>query len=198
WILDRAPRPPLPPPPPGRRRLVLTSHRRESFGRGLEGICEAIRRLVERLGEALEVVVPVHPNPRVKEALEARLAGLPRVSLIPPLPYPAFVALMGSAYLVLSDSGGVQEEAPSLHKPVVVLRDKTERPEAIAAGCARLVGTEPAAIVDAVLALWHDRAAYRRMAGAANPFGDGRAAERIAGLLCGRAVEPFRPPVESR
>lgn len=186
--------PVLAPPPAGCRRLLVTSHRRESIGAGLENICAAIRTLTERLGAALEVVVPVHPNPAVTATIEQRLGGLASVRLLPPVDYPGFLALIAGSFLVLTDSGGIQEEAPTFHTPVLVLRQTTERQEAIDAGCARLVGTETAAIVDQVLALWHDPVAYHAMASVANPFGDGRAAERIAAALLGRPVTPFAAP----
>lgn len=195
WIRDRAEATPavLPPCAAGTRRITLTTHRRETIGPGLERICAAIRALHRRLGPALEVAIPVHPNPRVKATIERRLGGVEGVRLLEPLDYPSFLALLDGSFLILTDSGGVQEEAPSLGKPTLVLRRTTERQEAIEAGCARLVGTDEDAIVDHVLALWNDPAAYRAMSEVANPFGDGNAGQRIAAALRGDAVEPFQP-----
>lgn len=162
-----------------RRRLVLvTAHRRESFGEPLEGICAALRRLTEADPEVL-VVYPVHPNPNVRRVVAAQLAGRPSIRLLEPVSYLDFVGLMKSCYLILTDSGGVQEEAPSLGKPVLVLREVTERPEAVAAGAVRLVGRDPDRIVAAATELLSDDAAYQAMARCVNPYGDGRAAGRI-------------------
>ncbi len=162
----------------GRRILVVTAHRRESFGPGFERICRALLAIVERNPEAL-VVYPVHPNPNVRRPVQALLGGHPRIRLVPPLDYAPFVRLLNRAHIVLTDSGGVQEEAPILGKPVLVLRDETERQEGLEAGVARLVGTDEAAIVNAVELLLRDDAAYAAMARAASLYGDGRAAKRI-------------------
>jgi len=166
-----------------RLRLVLvTTHRRESFGDPLRAICAAIADLVARFPD-IEVVVPVHPNPHVKDTVEAMLCDTPRVRLIPPVDYVEFVHLMARAYLILTDSGGVQEEAPSLGKPVLVLRDTTERPEGVEAGTAVVVGTDRDRIVATAATLLSSRAAYERMATAVSPYGDGRASERIVAAL---------------
>jgi UDP-N-acetylglucosamine 2-epimerase (non-hydrolysing) len=162
------------------KRLVLvTGHRRESFGAGFESICRAIGRIAARFPDVL-VVYPVHLNPNVREPVFRLLGGRPNVRLIEPLGYLPFVRLMDAATVILTDSGGIQEEAPSLAKPVLVMRETTERPEAVEAGVARLVGTAEDAIHGAVAELLTDPAAYARMAGGGNPFGDGHAATRIA------------------
>ncbi|MGH7725078.1 MAG: non-hydrolyzing UDP-N-acetylglucosamine 2-epimerase [Candidatus Eiseniibacteriota bacterium] len=167
------------------RPLVLvTAHRRESFGEPLDRVCRALAELAARdNGRGVSVVYPVHPNPNVKASVARHLAGRPHVHLLPPVDYARFVRLMQSARLILTDSGGIQEEAPGLGKPVLVLRERTERPEAIEAGTARLVGTDTAAIMAEVDRLLGDPVAYRAMAVARNPFGDGRAAGRIVEAL---------------
>lgn len=159
--------------------LLVTAHRRESQGPPLERICAAVADLV-RLHPDLSAVFPVHPNPRVRDVVHRALGGLDRVHLVEPRGYAAFVGLMKRSYLILTDSGGVQEEAPALGKPVLVLRDETERPEAVAAGTVQLVGTGREAIRSAVEALLGDPARYRTFATVANPYGDGWAAPRIA------------------
>lgn len=162
-----------------RKRIVLvTAHRRESFGAPLRDICSALRALASEF-EDIAIVWPVHPNPNIRDVVFAELHGVERVHLIDPLGYEAFVGLMQSSYLILSDSGGVQEEAPTLNRPVLVLRDTTERPEGIAVGAARLVGRDAHAILDASRELLGDKEAYVRMVGHRNPYGDGRATERI-------------------
>lgn len=167
---------------PGKRMILVTGHRRESFGGGFERICDALARLAER--SDVQIIYPVHLNPNVKGPVEARLAARGRVSLIAPQDYLPFVHLMRRADVILTDSGGVQEEAPSLGKPVLVMRDTTERPEAVEAGTVRLVGTDADLIVAQVTTLLDDPAAHDRMARAHNPYGDGRAAPRIlAGIL---------------
>ena len=168
----------------GKRIVGVTSHRRENFGGGLEGIAEAVRRLAARPDLAL--IFPVHPNPNVRAVMNAALAGLDNVALIEPLDYPDFARLLDIAELMLTDSGGVQEEAPALGKPVLVMRETTERPEGIAAGTAKLVGTDAATIVREAERLLDDPAAYAAMARAHNPFGDGNAAARIVELLAGQ------------
>jgi UDP-N-acetylglucosamine 2-epimerase (non-hydrolysing) len=166
-----------------RSRLVLvTTHRRESFGDPLRAICAAIADLVARFPD-IEVVLPVHPNPHVKGTVEAALCDTPRVRLIPPVDYVEFVHLMARAHLILTDSGGVQEEAPSLGKPVLVLRDTTERPEGVEAGTAIVVGTDRERIVTTAGKLLASSEAYERMATAVSPYGDGRASERIVAAL---------------
>lgn len=166
---------------PTRRLIVVTAHRRESFGPGIENICTAVAALAAR--ENVQIVLPVHPNPSVKQIVHERIGNLPNIFLTDPLDYVSFIDLMRRSYLILTDSGGVQEEAPSLGKPVLVLRDKTERMEAVAAGTTRLVGTDPTKIVDEVTYLIHNQAEYERRACAYNPYGDGQASKRIAALL---------------
>jgi UDP-N-acetylglucosamine 2-epimerase (non-hydrolysing) len=165
----------------GRRIIGVTSHRRENFGGGLEAIARAIRTIAARPDVAL--IFPVHPNPNVRRVMDAELAGLDNVALIEPLDYPHFARLLGMSEIMLTDSGGVQEEAPALGKPVLVMRETTERPEGIAAGTARLVGTDPARIVTEIFTLLDDKAAYGAMARAHNPFGDGKSASRIMELI---------------
>lgn len=164
-----------------RKTIVVTAHRRESFGPDLKQICEAIGVLAER--EDLRIVWPVHPNPNVRSVVDATLRGRRNVLLLEPLDYVPFVDLMRRAYLLITDSGGIQEEGPSLGKPVLVLRNKTERPEAVHAGTAILTGTNRDSIVREALRLIEDRPAYEAMARVHNPYGDGRASERIAGHL---------------
>ena len=161
-----------------KRLIVVTAHRRESFGPGFEGICAALRGLALR-GD-VEIVYPVHRNPRVMAPVQKHLAGLPGVHLIEPLDYVPFVDLMQRAWLLLTDSGGVQEEGPSLGKPVLVMRDKTERPEAVEAGTVRLVGTSEDRIVFEVGRLLDDPRDRDAMARMHNPYGDGNASDRIA------------------
>src|SRR4029077_17858653 len=158
--------------------VLVTGHRRESFGRGIQQICEAITVLARRYPDH-RFVYPVHLNPEVKEHVDRRLGGIPNVRLIPPQGYRSFVALMARARLILTDSGGVQEEAPSLGKPVLVMRDTTERPEGVAAGTALLTGPRASCIVAHTRRLLDDRPAYESMANAVSPYGDGHAAERI-------------------
>jgi UDP-N-acetylglucosamine 2-epimerase (non-hydrolysing) len=167
----------------GKRIIGVTSHRRENFGEGMANIAKAIGRIADRPDTA--VIFPVHPNPQVRPVMEAQLASHPSVALIEPLDYPHFVRLMDMADLMLTDSGGVQEEAPSLGKPVLVMRDTTERPEGIAAGTARLVATDTDRIVAETARLLDDRTAYLAMAQAHNPYGDGNAATRIAQIIAG-------------
>jgi UDP-N-acetylglucosamine 2-epimerase (non-hydrolysing) len=165
----------------GRRIVAVTSHRRENFGEGMRNIARAIAQIAARPDVA--VIFPVHPNPNVRSVMDAELAGLDNVAMIDPLDYPQFVRLLDMCELVLTDSGGVQEEAPSLGKPVLVMRETTERPEGIEAGTARLVGTDPQRIVSEILSLLNDKAAYSAMSRAHNPFGDGKAAQRIARVI---------------
>jgi UDP-N-acetylglucosamine 2-epimerase (non-hydrolysing) len=170
----------------GERPLVLiTGHRRENFGGGFEQICDALTALATRFADHL-FIYPVHLNPNVQSVVGRRLGQIENIRLIEPQPYAEFVALLAASRLALSDSGGVQEEAPSLGKPVLVMRDTTERPEGIAAGTARLVGADAEAIVRETTRLLTDEAAYRAMSEAVNPYGDGHAAERIV-----RAIEQF-------
>ena len=175
------------------RSILVTMHRRESYGAPFENICHAITAIADD-HPAVEFVVPVHPAPDVQEPIRRLLGGHPRVRLTEPLDYPAFVAALGRCHFVLTDSGGIQEEAPALAKPVLVMRNTTERPEAIWAGTARLVGTSTATIVGAAKELLQDGTAYDRMARAVNPFGDGRAADRVVGALSYRyGYAPARP-----
>jgi UDP-N-acetylglucosamine 2-epimerase (non-hydrolysing) len=164
----------------GRRMILVTCHRRESFGGGFERVAAALAALAARFPD-VEIVFPVHKNPNVREPIYRLLSGVERVHLIEPVDYVPFVWLMKRAHLILTDSGGMQEEAPSLGKPVLVLRETTERPEAIAAGTVRLVGTDTARIVDETARLLTNAATYRRMSAASNPYGDG--------LACGRIIE---------
>ena len=170
-------------PQNGARLLLVTAHRRESFGSAMENICLALRDLATRYGDSVRVVYPVHLNPRVLEPVRRLLREMPNIALVPPLDYLRWVHLMKRAYLVLTDSGGIQEEAPGLGKPVLVLREVTERPEAVVAGTARVVGTSRERVVSEAARLLDDRAEYARMAHAVNPFGDGHAAERIVAAL---------------
>ena len=180
----------LPPASPGRRLLLVTGHRRESFGEGLRDVCAALAELSGR-GD-LDIIYPVHLNPGVLEPVAAALSGCADIGLLPPLGFPAMVRLMQRADLILTDSGGIQEEAPTLGKPVLVTRDVTERPEAVEAGAARLVGTDTRRIVSAVAELLDDGGARARFAGSANPYGDGRASGRILDALLGRGVREYR------
>jgi UDP-N-acetylglucosamine 2-epimerase (non-hydrolysing) len=167
----------------GNKRIVLiTGHRRESFGGGFERICEAIAQMATAFPD-VEFVYPMHLNPNVREPVNRLLAGLNNVFLIEPLDYLPFVYLMNKAYVLLTDSGGIQEEAPSLGKPVLVMRDTTERPEAVDAGTVKLVGTTVEVIINELSELLLDEAAYKAMSFAHNPYGDGKACERILNAL---------------
>jgi UDP-N-acetylglucosamine 2-epimerase (non-hydrolysing) len=166
---------------PARKLVLVTGHRRESFGEGFERICAALARLAER--RDVQIVYPVHPNPSVQAPVGRLLSGLGNVFLVDPLDYVPFVDLMRRAYILLTDSGGVQEEGPSLGKPVLVMRDNTERPEAVEAGTARLVGTDTDRIVEQVSLLLENRSEYDRMARVHNPYGDGRASSRISDVI---------------
>lgn len=166
---------------PSPRLVLVTGHRRENFGARFEALCRALAELAAR-GD-VQIVYPVHLNPNVQEPVNRILGGEPGIHLLPPVDYLPFVYLMSKADLILTDSGGVQEEAPSLGKPVLVLRDTTERPEAVEAGTVRLVGTDEKIIVREATRLLDDPAAYAEMAQAANPYGDGQAAPRIAAAV---------------
>lgn len=172
--------------------ILVTSHRRENFGAPLERICLALRDLAERYNGRIRILYPVHLNPNVWNPVHRWLKGVPNISLIPPLDYLPLVHLMKHSYLVLTDSGGIQEEAPGMGKPVLVLREVTERPEAVEAGAARVVGTDRERIVRETVRLLENTDAYDQMAQALNPFGDGYASKRIAGALLGDSVMPFR------
>jgi UDP-N-acetylglucosamine 2-epimerase (non-hydrolysing) len=169
--------------PKDRRWLLVTAHRRENFGQPIRDICQALIRLADR-GD-IHIVYPVHPNPNIKDPVYELLSSHPAITLTPPLEYHPLVWLMSHCELVLTDSGGIQEEAPSLGKPVLVMRKTTERPEAVEAGTARLVGTEPDCIVTEGSQLLDDKQAYKSMSQAINPYGDGHAAERILAALRG-------------
>ena len=165
----------------GKRLILVTTHRRENFGDGMAGIAGAIARVAARPDTA--VLFPMHPNPNVVSVMDRVLGDRPNICRIDPLDYPHFIRALGMAEIVLSDSGGVQEEAPALGKPVLVMRETTERPEGVAAGTAKLVGTDPERIVSEISTLLDVPQAYSAMARAHNPFGDGHAAERIAGIV---------------
>jgi UDP-N-acetylglucosamine 2-epimerase (non-hydrolysing) len=173
------------------RLILLTAHRRESFGKPLKEICQAIIRIVQE-NPKVQIVYPVHLNPNVQEAVYSILSNHKGIHLIPPLDYRDLCFFMDRSYLILTDSGGIQEEAPSLGKPVLVMRETTERPEAIEAGVSKLVGTNSNAITDMVQRLLDDSTEYQRMSKRSNPFGDGKAAERIVNILLGRPYEPFQ------
>lgn len=164
------------------RLILVTSHRRESFGGGLENTFRTIVRIANEFPDTL-IVYPVHLNPNVQAPAKAILADHPRIRLLPPVSYSALLWLMSKAHIILSDSGGIQEEAPSFSKPLLVLRETTERPEAVDAGCAILVGTDEEKIFSHASKLLSDSAAYAAMAGKPNPFGDGKASQRIADIL---------------
>jgi UDP-N-acetylglucosamine 2-epimerase len=188
-LLSVADDPSLPPPPedwrdlpPDACRVLVTLHRRESWGPRLAGICRALRDAADALPE-LHLVYPVHPQPRVRETVEPLLRDHPRIHLVDPLDYLDNVAAMKACSFIVTDSGGLQEEAPVLAKPVLVLREVTERPEAVEAGTSWLVGTEEQAVYDAVVTLATDRERYDSMAHAVSPYGDGRASERIVGAI---------------
>jgi UDP-N-acetylglucosamine 2-epimerase (non-hydrolysing) len=179
---------------PERPEVLITVHRRESFGEPLRGIFTALRRLAGSFPDVLWTY-PVHRNPNVRGPAHEILGGLSNVELLDPLDYRELVARLARCRFVLTDSGGIQEEAPALGKPVLVLRDTTERPEGVEAGVACLAGTSPERIFAEASRLLTDRAAYLAMARAVNPYGDGRASERIAAVLAGEPWEPFRPGV---
>ncbi|WP_405741213.1 non-hydrolyzing UDP-N-acetylglucosamine 2-epimerase [Anaerovibrio slackiae] len=161
-----------------KRIVLLTTHRRENLGEPMRHVYRAMRRLVDEF-EDVEIVFPVHKNPKVREVVQEELGGLSKVHLIDPLDYEPFANLMHRSYLILTDSGGVQEEAPALGKPVLVLRDTTERPEAVAAGTVKLIGTDEKVVYDEAKLLLTDGEEYSRMSEACNPYGDGKASQRI-------------------
>lgn len=180
----------LPDEDDNRRIILVTAHRRENFDGGMERIAAALLKIVER--EDVIAIFPVHPNPNVLGPMRAMLGNHPRIRLLPPQDYVPFVHLLSRSYLVLTDSGGVQEEAPALGKPVLVMRDTTERPEGVEAGTALLVGTDPSLIAEEALRLLQDRQHYLRMSRAHNPFGDGRASERIIDVLSNEVLPASR------
>jgi len=173
---------------PQKKMILVTGHRRESFGGGFERICSALANIARQHPE-VQVVYPVHLNPNVSEPVNRILSGIPNIKLIDPQDYLPFVYLMHRAYLILTDSGGIQEEAPSLGKPVLVMRDTTERPEAVAAGGVLLVGTDPKTIQEAVSTLLINNNEYQAMSRAQNPYGDGQACQRIIAALKNNQVK---------
>lgn len=166
---------------PGKKLILVTAHRRESFGAVFEGICRGIAQIAER--DDVQIVYPVHRNPNVIEPAQRILGALPRVTLLAPMDYVPFIDLMRRAYLLLTDSGGIQEEGPSLGKPVLVIREKTERPEAVEAGTVRLVGTDPVRILRETCRLLNHPEECERMSRVHNPYGDGRASQRISDAI---------------
>ncbi|MBT9259113.1 MAG: UDP-N-acetylglucosamine 2-epimerase (non-hydrolyzing) [Clostridiales bacterium] len=200
WMVERVRKTKEVPPwrknlPPGARIVAVEMHRRENWGEPIRRVARALARVVARHPD-VAAVVSLHPNPQVTAAFREELEGQPRILLHPAFSYPEWVRLVDESYLLLSDSGGLQEEAPSLGKPLLIARRRTERPEAIAAGCARLVGTDTEEVEGHLETLLRDEGAYQAMARAPNPFGDGRAASRIVGALehffgLGPRPEPF-------
>lgn len=179
---------------PARKLILVTAHRRESFGEGFDRICQALAELARR--PDVQIVYPVHPNPNVQDPVNRLLRGQPNVVLIDPVSYVPFVDLMSRAYLLITDSGGIQEEGPSLGKPILVLRDKTERPEAVEAGTVKLVGSAEDRIVREARNLLENSEAYAAMARVHNPYGDGHASERIATVLRSYLAGAGRPSRE--
>jgi len=173
---------------PGERLVLLTAHRRENWGGGIADICRAAHELAERHPD-IRIIFPAHSNPRVRETVEVMLGKVDRIHVVAPLAYPEFIAVLKASHLVLSDSGGVQEEAPSFDVPVLVLRETTERQEAIDSGVAKLVGTDPVTILREASKLLTRSSAHRKMASRKNPFGDGKASARIAKILA-RQLKP--------
>lgn len=169
-------------PENGKKLILVTAHRRESFGKGLHGICEGLKAIASARKD-VQIVYPVHPNPNVRQVVYRELKGLENIILTEPIPYELFVFLMSTAYLILTDSGGIQEAAPSLGKPVLVMREKTERQEGVEAGVSKLVGTNAQTIAQATLELLDDEKLYASMAGKKNPYGDGTAGKQIAEAL---------------
>lgn len=165
-----------------KRIILVTGHRRESFGAPFENICDALKQIAHRFQD-IEIIYPVHLNPNVREPVTRILKNVPNIHLIEPLEYPYLIWLMSRSYLVLTDSGGIQEEAPSLGKPVLVMREITERVEGIAAGTAKLVGTSKDKIVDEASRLLNDRVEYNTMSKAVNPYGDGKASQKITAIV---------------
>jgi len=188
---------------PGEKLIVVSAHRRENLGQRIESICRALLRMADR--EDVRIVFPVHPNPGVQGPVHRLLSGRRNISLVEPLGYVPFVELMRGAHLLITDSGGIQEEAPSLGKPVLVMREKTERPEGLRAGTAKLVGTSPGRIVGEAFRLLDDPAEYAGMARVRNPYGDGLASERIADFVSAQfasgrdswRLNPVRPDCPS-
>lgn len=173
---------------PSPRLILVTAHRRENFGKPLENICSALKEIAQHYRDEIHVVYPVHLNPNVQETAFRLLGDAPNVTLLPPLDYLSLVHIMKASYLVLTDSGGIQEEAPGLGKPVLVLRNVTERPEGVEAGALRLVGTEREKIISEVMQLMENEDRYLQMSRTVNPFGDGNAAKRIVNALMGKEL----------
>jgi UDP-N-acetylglucosamine 2-epimerase (non-hydrolysing) len=174
-----------------KRIILVTSHRRENIGVPLRNICIAIKFLADKYRDSIHFIIPVHPNPNVRSIIYKSLANIANISLTDPLDYYSFINVMRHSFLILSDSGGIQEEAPSLAKPVIVLRDTTERTEAIEAGAIKLVGTNPKRIIETTELLLNDEKEYLSMSRATNPFGDGKASKRIVQFLLGKPVIDF-------
>lgn len=166
-----------------KRLIVVTCHRRESFGEPLIGICSALRTVANRYRDDVHILYPVHPNPQVQQPVREMLSGLRNLSLVEPLDYLSMAHMMNHSYLIVTDSGGLQEEAPSLGKPLLLLRQLTDRSESVDSGSATVVGTNESAVLAAIAGLLDDGDAYRKMIPAINPFGDGRAASRIVDAL---------------
>jgi UDP-N-acetylglucosamine 2-epimerase (non-hydrolysing) len=177
--------------------VLVTVHRRESFGEPIRRICFAVAKLAERFPQ-LRWIYPVHHNPRVRDPAQLILGRIPNVELHDPFDYPELLRYLKRARIVLTDSGGIQEEAPAFGTPVLILREKTERPEGVEAGVARLIGVEPETIVSAATELLTDTAVYESMATATNPYGDGRAAERIVAVLAGEPFKPFEATTDAK
>lgn len=177
-------------PSENRKIILVTGHRRENFGERFKNICMGLKEISERRKDVL-IIYPVHLNPNVQQPVRSILGSKPNIHLIEPLEYEPFIFLMSNAYLILTDSGGIQEEAPSLGKPVLVMRDTTERPEVIESGAVRLVGASKDKIVNETLRLLEDVAFYKKMVSKGNPYGDGKAAERIVNIILGKKHEPF-------
>lgn len=176
---------------PNRRLVLVTAHRRENFGRPLRYICQALKAIAAHYGDHLRIVYPVHLNPNIKDVVSTELSGIENIILLPPVDYQLMVALIQRAHFLLTDSGGLQEEAAGLQTPVLVMRDVTERPEGVESGILRLVGTQPASIVAEARRLLDDAAVYQQMAQAPNPYGDGQAAHRIVQILLGETMLPL-------
>jgi UDP-N-acetylglucosamine 2-epimerase (non-hydrolysing) len=171
-----------------RRRVLVTAHRRESFGEGFLNICSALKCIATKYPD-VDLIYPVHLNPNVQAPVKSMLKGMKNIQLIAPLDYEPFIYLMSRSYIILTDSGGIQEEAPSLRKPVLVMRETTERPEGVEAGTAKLVGVKAGSIMEHTMRLLDDEAAYAAMSCKVNPYGDGKASEKIAAILSDTGLE---------
>jgi len=177
------------------RTILVTVHRRENFGEPLQEICLALRQIARKYGDKVHLVYPVHLNPNVREPVYKMLGSEPNISLLPPVDYLSLVNLMKFSFMVLTDSGGIQEEAPALGKPVLVLREVTERPEAVEAGTVKVIGTDRDRIIAETTKLMENDGVYQSMSRAVNPYGDGLAARRIVRAICGMTWTPFRPKI---